>query len=536
VFATAGALLAQVAPADNIPNWSVPETWSPSRAAGGIQTMTDVSEAIPFVAISPCRIADTRAGQGFSGQAGPPGLTSFTNRTFQISGSPGTLPAPPAGCPANAVPPGADAVSVQLTVVFPTSAGNLVAWQAGATQPLVSVINWDAGTVALGSGTIIPLSFGGALTVRLNTAAAGQGAQLVIDINGYFSDETLLGQFFDLHGFYQGGTLAHFYNQSVTGINSTIWAEALSSSSGTSGVYGQAQATGGHVYGGLFTTNSTSFDAAGVKGVSGNGDPLGSTGDCGPCYTAGVRGLNNTGNGYGVLGITRDRAAVAGVLLQATGETVSMSGYLGADFGIDEGSMVGPDWGVFAEGDIGATGGKFFVEPHPTDPAKTIRYVALEGPEFGTYFRGKGRFRNGLATIAVPEDFRLVTDAEGLSIQVTPIGDMATVAVVSIGLDRIVVKGSRNVEFFYTVNGVRSTHRNLDPIAPGYEFVPRKAGAKMPAHLSDGQKRLLIQNGTYNPDGTVNMETAKRLGWDRTWVTEGPVEEPAPSVRPNNHN
>jgi hypothetical protein len=28
---------------------------------------------------------------------------------------------------------------------------------------------------------------------------------------------------------------------------------------------------------------------------------------------------------------------------------------------------------------------------------------------------------------------------------------------------------------------------------------------------------VLIQNGTYKPDGTVNMETARRLGWDKEW-------------------
>jgi hypothetical protein len=27
----------------------------------------------------------------------------------------------------------------------------------------------------------------------------------------------------------------------------------------------------------------------------------------------------------------------------------------------------------------------------------------------------------------------------------------------------------------------------------------------------------MIQNGTLNPDGTVNMETARRLGWDKEW-------------------
>ncbi len=34
------------------------------------------------------------------------------------------------------------------------------------------------------------------------------------------------------------------------------------------------------------------------------------------------------------------------------------------------------------------SGSKNFVEPHPTDPSKEIRYASLEGREVGTYFRG----------------------------------------------------------------------------------------------------------------------------------------------------
>jgi hypothetical protein len=177
---------------------------------------------------------------------------------------------------------------------------------------------------------------------------------------------------------------------------------------------------------------------------------------------------------------------------------------------------------------MGGTGAKYFIEPHATDPSLVIKYIALEGPESGTYFRGKGRFQNGLASIEVPEDFRMVTDREGLSIQVTPIGQMATVAVQSIDLDRIVVQGSRNVEFFYTVNGVRKTHKNLTPIGPGTEFVPASPDTKMPLYLTEGQKQMLISNGTYKPDGTVNMETARRLGWDKEWEKRArPAPQPA---------
>jgi hypothetical protein len=47
--------------------------------------------------------------------------------------------------------------------------------------------------------------------------------------------------------------------------------------------------------------------------------------------------------------------------------------------------------------------------------------------------------------------------------------------------------------------------------------MPRAQDARIPAYLTDGQKAMLISNGTYNADGTVNMETAQRLGWDRVW-------------------
>ena len=44
---------------------------------------------------------------------------------------------------------------------------------------------------------------------------------------------------------------------------------------------------------------------------------------------------------------------------------------------------------VYGSGNQTITGTKSFVEPHPTDPTKVIRYVSLEGPEAGTYFRGR---------------------------------------------------------------------------------------------------------------------------------------------------
>src|SRR5207253_5044960 len=142
----------------------------------------------------------------------------------------------------------------------------------------------------------------------------------------------------------------------------------------------------------------------------------------------------------GVIGIGA-YTGVVGDLVPATAPfTLQARGILGFNGGTT------PPYGVYSQGAFAATGTKNFVEPHPTDASKVIRYVSLEGPEAGTYFRGRGKFQNGFAAIEVPEDFRLVTDAEGLSIQVTPIGGMAMVSVVRIGLDGIVVEASRDVD------------------------------------------------------------------------------------------
>ncbi len=285
-----------------------------------------------------------------------------------------------------------------------------------------------------------------------------------------------------------------------------VWGGVNSAFAGSAGVLGTAFSPEGIVYGVAGGTNSTTNDSAGVLGVAYPGilppgrtygvigeskSPItGSAGVLGidttgstmaqPARTVGVRGDSRFGTG--VIGFAEDHGssqerAVSGQLVDSKDGTPLASGHLGHDAGDS-------NYAVFADGDYGGTGAKYFVEPHPSDASKVIRYVALEGPEAGTYFRGRGRFQNGLATIEVPEDFRLVTDPNSLSVVATPIGEMATVAVTRVDLDRIGLRGSRNVEFFYLVNGVRKTHKNLTPIGPGQEFAPSHAAARIPT-LSD---------------------------------------------------
>ena len=511
-----GSVLAQVPPADNIPNWPVPATWSP--ASGGIQTMAEIPYAVPFVAVEPCRIADTR-GNGFGGQAGPPALSANVTRVFQIGGAPAGVPAPPNGCSPNSVPTGGlIAASVQLTIVSPSSAGNLIAW-AGGTVPQASVINWDAGITALGNGTIVP-ALNGNILVRLN-AAAGQTAHLVIDINGYFT--TTLNQ---------GVAFSYTANNSlramqVVNLSTTtgngIEAISAATADGYGAIHGRSSVLSGRHFG-VFGEVDSAHIGAGVWGLGpGNGVSIAAHQSA-----AGVRGEDG-GIDFGVLGVAETHSvdttngAVVGILQDNNAHTKAAAGWLGRRTCTTVITQTCSNYGGYFDGSqhtlggITKTGSVAFVEPMAADPTKMIKYISLEGPEAGTYFRGKARFVRGLARIPVPDHFREVTDPESLSIQVQPIGEMATSAVVKIDLDEIVVKGSRNVEFYYTVNGVRRAFRDHEVIQANTEFVPLSADARMPEGVPKEIKRRLVANGLFSEDGSVNMETAERLGLTRGW-------------------
>ena len=73
------------------------------------------------------------------------------------------------------------------------------------------------------------------------------------------------------------------------------------------------------------------------------------------------------------------------------------------------------------------------------------------------------------------------------------------------------------MELFFTVNGVWRAFRSWDPVVDGDESTPRSPEDTMPAHLTEEARHRLIANGTYHEDGTVNLETAERMGWVALW-------------------
>jgi hypothetical protein len=465
VLAVSAVALAETASSGPpLVNWSAPATYTVPRPSGAhplaIQGGELTGGPLPFFPVTPCRQYDSR-------NATP--LPDNTSRTITLSGA-------PCGIPATAA-----AVSVNITIFNITGAPSNGVFRVGIVSPPPTAwINFPPTETQRGNAGIVALDGSGNIIVQVNSGAGH--IDLTCDVNGYYYNGngflSLMptGDSFVIQGNYSGGGVISAVNFQGSATNSYgIFGLSLSNGNGSAGVKGIDS-------GGSFPTDPN-LAAVGVRGES--------------------------KNDVGVLGLSQI-TGVIGFLVTASGLT-SSGGVLGDNF--DSG---GP-WGVFALGKSGASGPKSFVEVHPTDPNKSIRYVSLEGPEAGTYFRGRARFSHGWATIDVPESFRLVTDEEGLSVQVTPIGEPVSFAVVKVGLDQIVVRASKDTEFFYLVNGVRQTFKDWQVIVDG-GYMPKSPQQKLPGYFSEEQKRRLIANGTYNADGTVNMETAERVGWTNLWA------------------
>ena len=163
---------------------------------------------------------------------------------------------------------------------------------------------------------------------------------------------------------------------------------------------------------------------------------------------------------------------------------------------------------------FGVTGLKNFIQPHPRDPGKEIRFVCLEGNESGTYFRGKTRLVNGRAEIPVPEAWRLVTGAEGITVQVTPIRSFARLSIWEASRERILVRGTEDCEFAYLVNGVRRGFEDFEPIQDNVTFRPCWKGVPFAPGLRQPLRDMLVESGLLGPDYTPDEATAARLGWN----------------------
>jgi FG-GAP-like repeat len=122
-----------------------------------------------FNTISPCRVVDTRGTAGVP--IGGPSLASNGLRDFLLRGK----------CN---VPSTAKALSLNITVVFPTGSG-FVRFAPSCQMPTASTINFSPGQTRANNAILQLGNSDGVLTANAFIAGGGT-VELLVDVNGYF--------------------------------------------------------------------------------------------------------------------------------------------------------------------------------------------------------------------------------------------------------------------------------------------------------------------------------------------------------------
>ena len=140
---------------------------------GSMGTLTQIINPVPaplqFVAVSPCRIVDTRNPNG---SFGGPAIPANSSRDFPLSRGDN-----PCGIPSDAI-----AYSVNVTVVPQTTLGYLTIWPTGEGQPTVSTLNSLDGRLKANAAIIPAGTSNGSVSVFVTNTT-----HVVLDINGYFT-------------------------------------------------------------------------------------------------------------------------------------------------------------------------------------------------------------------------------------------------------------------------------------------------------------------------------------------------------------
>jgi len=121
----------------------------------------------------------------------------------------------------------------------------------------------------------------------------------------------------------------------------------------------------------------------------------------------------------------------------------------------------GLSWNGYVVGKL-AIAGKGFDIPHPNKPdTHRLRYICLEGPEVGTYLRGKLKNTN---TILLPEYWtEKFIDTESITVNLTPIGSYQELFVKSIVGRKIIIgnNSASSIHCNYTVFAERKINDKL---------------------------------------------------------------------------
>ncbi len=428
-----------------IPNWPAPATWTPSGASGlhTMGTAGDVTQMLPFIGITPCRVADTR-GNGFTGAYGPPSLAAGAPRSFTIAGQCG-------------IPTSAAAVSFNFAALNIGAAGDLRVYPAGGVVPLVSTMNYNANTPNIANAAIVPLGTGGAIDVL----ADATNIDLIIDVNGYYSEAAAsTSDYFAIIENYvpSGGViLGHNLNTTTTGsYGGNFMADSIGA--GSAGVHGMSTATTGRVSGVLGESVSPTSGAAGVIGSAG-GAPNAN-------YTS-----NLAAGGIGVLGLNTGNYAIAGVSDFIAGNFINVSTGGTTEsklqFGLAANAMKAygnvsiSAWqsqlgDLSVAGTLTKGGGAFKIDD-PIDPANKYLYHSfVESPDMMNIYNGNVVLdHNGEAVVTLPPYFEALN--MDFRYQLTSVGKFSPVYVAEeIQNNQFVISGGRPYgKVSWQVTGIR---------------------------------------------------------------------------------
>jgi sugar lactone lactonase YvrE len=159
--------------------WRVVAKDSATSASSPVSSFTtpatpQTPDALQFVPVPPCRIADTRNSEG---AFGGPTMDGGSERAFAV---------PQSGCD---IPATAQAYSLNVTVVPEGPLSYLTLWPAGLARPIASTLN-SAGGGVVANAAIVPAGAGGAVTVYVTNPT-----DVILDIDGYFDTADVSGSY-----------------------------------------------------------------------------------------------------------------------------------------------------------------------------------------------------------------------------------------------------------------------------------------------------------------------------------------------------
>ena len=532
----ASMLLASSAFAGDIPlrNWTVPSPAAPHRTIGATVTAPDLTYGMSFVAITPCRVYDSRAAAG-----GPGPIAGATSRTIDVN----YTGAASNGYKDCGVISTAGAYSLNITVTGSAASSSyafVTAYPTGTVRPGSSTVNFLRGT-QVANAAIVPAGTAGDIDIYASSAT-----DVLVDINGYFastqrSDNGFVSQSTDFYGV--AGTSVNTWGIYGSSTNSY---GIVGSSNGTASVAGVA-GTGNNARG-VFgvSTNSIGVEASTTNGTMGayahNANVAGTTDSYGIKGTtdstssgvagfleSGVVGIDNAGlvptlgsnafSSSGVLGVSADRTAVRGLTRFGSGmagdfvridDTTPYSVLSRAQFATNASTAAVFTGNVTVSGSLSKGSGTFKID-HPLDPENKYLYHSfVESPDMMNIYNGVIELdAHGEATVKLPEYFEALN--QDFRYQLTCIGKFAPVYIDSeVDQNTFRIAGGRpGMKVSWQVTGIRhDKFADAHRVIPEVEKAPSEKGTYLHAAEWGHPDKALLHNGNSTPE-TEQREAAK---------------------------